>query len=189
MKKETMNEPKIEMLPTSSLTDYANNSRTHSPEQVGQVAASITEFGFTNPVLIDANGGIIAGHGRVMAAKSLGLESVPCLRLGHLSDTQKKAYIIADNQLALNAGWDENLLKLELQYLQELDFDLSKLGFAELELDAGIKKDKLQNVDLSAPVMSWVLVGVPLVHFGKIQPMVDAISIIPETIVQTTCTD
>jgi len=130
MKKETMNEPKIEMLPTSSLTDYANNSRTHSPEQVGQVAASITEFGFTNPVLIDANGGIIAGHGRVMAAKSLGLESVPCLRLGHLSDTQKKAYIIADNKLAENSGWNMDMLRLELGELREIGFDLDLLGFA-----------------------------------------------------------
>jgi len=180
---------KITMMPVADLVPYANNARTHSEAQIDKLCASIAEFGFVNPVLVDGQGVIIAGHGRVMAAKKSGLTAVPTLLVDHLTEAQKKAYIIADNQLALDAGWDENLLKLELQYLQELDFDLSKLGFAELELDAGIKKDKLQNVDLSAPVMSWVLVGVPLVHFGKIQPMVDAISIIPETIVQTTCTD
>lgn len=94
----------IETLSTAALTPYARNARTHSPEQVRQIAASITEFGFTNPVLIDGEGGIIAGHGRVMAAQSLGLQQVPCLRLAHLTEAQKRAYILADNQLALNAG-------------------------------------------------------------------------------------
>jgi DNA modification methylase len=126
---------KIEQLPTADLIPYARNTRTHSPEQVAQIAGSIREFGFTNPVLIDAENGIIAGHGRVMAAQKLGLAKVPCIRLGHLTDTQKRAYIIADNKLALNAGWDEEMLALELGELGDLDFDLSLIGFDESELN------------------------------------------------------
>jgi len=98
--------PTIEHLAIDALIPYARNSRTHSAEQVAQVAASIREFGFTNPVLIDGEGGIIAGHGRVMAARQLGLAEVPCIRLAHLSEAQRRAYVIADNKLALNAGWD-----------------------------------------------------------------------------------
>ena len=94
----------IEQLKVGDLIPYVNNSRTHSDEQVTQVASSIKEFGFTNPILIDDDGGIIAGHGRLMAAKKLGLVEVPCIRLGHLSEAQRKAYVIADNQLALNSG-------------------------------------------------------------------------------------
>ena len=120
---------KIESLPIERLIPYARNSRTHSDAQIAQVAASIREFGFTNPVLIDAEDGIIAGHGRVMAARKLRLEKVPCIRLAHLSDTQKRAYVIADNKLALNAGWDEEMLGLELAELREVDFDLDLTGF------------------------------------------------------------
>ena len=127
---------KIESLPLDRLIPYARNSRTHSDAQVAQVAASIREFGFTNPVLIDAEDGIIAGHGRVMAARKLGLDKVPCIRLAHLSETQKRAYIIADNKLALNAGWDEEMLALELGELAELDFDMDLIGFGEDELAA-----------------------------------------------------
>jgi hypothetical protein len=125
---------KIEQLPTADLIPYARNTRTHSPEQVAQIAGSIREFGFTNPILIDGENGIIAGHGRVMAASKLGLAKVPCIRLAHLTDTQKRAYIIADNKLALNAGWDEEMLGLELADLREMDFDLSLIGFDEAEL-------------------------------------------------------
>ena len=124
----------IETVAVERLIPYARNSRTHSPEQVAQIAASIREFGFTNPVLIDADGGIIAGHGRVMGARQLGMTELPCLRLGHLSETQKRAYIIADNKLALNAGWDEEILGLELSELRDADFDLGLLGFDEEEL-------------------------------------------------------
>ena len=113
----------------SALIPYANNSRTHSDEQVNQVASSIKEFGFTNPVLIDDQGGIIAGHGRVMAAKKLNLDVVPCIELVGLTEAQKKAYIIADNQLALNSGWDLDLLKLEIEGLEEMDFNIDLLGF------------------------------------------------------------
>ena len=120
---------KIETLPTDKLIPYARNTRTHSEAQVAQIAGSIREFGFTNPILIDAENGIIAGHGRVMAAQKLGLDKVPCIRLGHLTETQRRAYIIADNKLALNAGWDEEMLGIELAALREDDFDLNLLGF------------------------------------------------------------
>jgi len=116
------------------LIPYCNNSRTHSDEQVLQIASSIKEFGFTNPVLIDDQGGIIAGHGRIMAAQKLKMEEVPTITLSDLSEAQKKAYIIADNKLALNSGWDDELLKIELEQLKELDFDLGLIGFDEIEL-------------------------------------------------------
>ncbi len=125
----------IETLPTASLIPYARNARTHSESAVAQIAGSIREFGFTNPVLIDAENGIIAGHGRVLAAQALALPDVPCIRLAHLTETQRRAYIIADNKLALNAGWDEALLGLELADLREADFDLSALGFDGEEIE------------------------------------------------------
>jgi ParB family transcriptional regulator, chromosome partitioning protein len=124
----------IETLPLDALIPYARNSRTHSPEQVAQIAASIREFGFTNPVLIDADGGIIAGHGRVMGARQLGLSEAPCIRLSHLTEAQKRAYVIADNKIALNAGWDTDMLRIELEDLQSADFDLDVLGFNADEL-------------------------------------------------------
>ena len=125
----------IEHVSIDNLIPYARNTRTHSDEQVAQIAASITEFGFTNPVLIDGDGGIIAGHGRVMAAKSLQLAEVPCVRLGHLTEVQRRAYIIADNKLALNAGWDEDLLRSELAELKDLSFDLGLIGFDSKDLE------------------------------------------------------
>lgn len=115
--------------PVADLIPYVNNARTHSDEQVAQVAASIKEFGFTNPILIDEDSSIIAGHGRLLAARQLGLTEVPTITLDNLTEAQKKAYIIADNQLAANAGWDLELLKLEVENLQELDFDIDLLGF------------------------------------------------------------
>ena len=114
---------------TSDLIPYVNNSRTHSDDQINQVARSIKEFGFTNPVLIDQEGGIIAGHGRVMAAKKLGIDLIPCIELVGLTAAQKKAYVIADNQLALDAGWDLDTLKIEIESLDELEFNLDLLGF------------------------------------------------------------
>ena len=123
-------------LPIDDLVPYARNSRTHSEEQVEQIAASITEFGFTNPVLIDSDGGIIAGHGRVMAARKLGLLEVPCLELAHLTDAQKRAYVIADNKLATNADWDSHLLALEVRELMESGLDIDLLGFNADELRA-----------------------------------------------------
>jgi ParB-like chromosome segregation protein Spo0J len=126
----------IEYRPLAGLIPYARNSRTHSDGQVAQIAASIKEFGFTNPVLVDADGGLIAGHGRVLAARKLGLADVPCIALGYLTAAQRKAYVIADNRLALNAGWDEAMLKLELGDLQGDGFDLELLGFTGDELQA-----------------------------------------------------
>lgn len=120
----------------NDLIPYVNNTRTHSEEQVNQIASSIKEFGFTNPILIDEQGGIIAGHGRIMGAKKLNIKEVPTICLDNLTETQKKAYIIADNKIALNAGWDEDLLQLELISLDEMGFDYSNLGFDfDLEID------------------------------------------------------
>lgn len=121
--------------PIEGLIPFARNSRTHSDEQVAQIAGSIREFGFTNPVLIDPDGGIIAGHGRVLASRVLGLYDVPTIELGHLSATLRRAYVIADNKLALNAGWDADMLAVELDELRDLDFDLSLLGFEPQELN------------------------------------------------------
>ena len=118
-----------------SLIPYANNARTHSPEQVSQVAASIREFGFTNPLLIDEENTVIAGHGRLLAAQKLGLNEVPAIIVTDLTEAKKKALIIADNKLALNAGWDEDMLKIEMELLQELDFDLDVLGFDANEIN------------------------------------------------------
>jgi len=126
---------KIESIAIDRLIPYARNSRTHGDEQVAQVAASIREFGFTNPVLIDGEGGIIAGHGRVMAARKLGIDKVPCIRLAHLNEAQKRAYVIADNKLALNAGWDEKMLALEFADLTAAGFDLALTGFMGDEID------------------------------------------------------
>jgi DNA modification methylase len=119
-----------------SLIPYVKNSRTHSDQQVAQIAASIKEFGFTNPVLLDENGGIVAGHGRVMAARKLKLDEVPTITLGWLTDTQRRAYVIADNKLALNAGWDDEMLRLELGELGDLGFDLDLTGFSADEIAA-----------------------------------------------------
>ena len=119
----------------SELIPYANNSRTHSENQVSQVAGSIKEFGFTNPVLIDDKGGIIAGHGRVLAAKKLNMLEVPCIELSNLTAAQRKAYVIADNQLALNAGWDLDMLRVEVEDLQSMEFNVDLLGFDDDFLD------------------------------------------------------
>jgi len=118
----------------ADLIPYASNSRTHSDEQVAQIAASIKEFGFNNPILTDGDKGIIAGHGRILAARKLGLDTVPVIELSHLTDNQRKAYIIADNKLALNADWDMELLSLEMGDLRDEGFDLSLIGFDEDEL-------------------------------------------------------
>ena len=124
----------IEIWPTDRLVPYAKNARTHSPEQVAQIAASIVEFGFVNPILVDSTGGIIAGHGRLLAARKLGLAEVPVVVLGHLSEIQRRAYIIADNQLALNAGWNDELLRGALESLDADGFNLSLVGFSDDEL-------------------------------------------------------
>lgn len=120
---------KIIQKQVAELIPYVNNSRKHSDKQVAQIAASIKEFGWTNPILVDGDNGIIAGHGRLMAARKLGMTEVPTIELSDLTESQKKAYVIADNNLALNADWDEALLKIELENLKDLSFDLDILAF------------------------------------------------------------
>jgi len=120
---------KIEYVATDDLIPYINNSRTHSESQIKQIAASIREFGFTNPILIDEDGSVIAGHGRLVAAELLSLDEVPTITLEGLTEAQRKAYVIADNKLALNSGWDDELLKIEIETLKNLDFDTDLLGW------------------------------------------------------------
>ncbi|KRN88720.1 site-specific DNA-methyltransferase [Ligilactobacillus ceti] len=130
MNKET----KYYIADIDELIPYVNNARTHNEQQVNQIAASIKEFGFLNPVLVTSDNTILAGHGRILAARKLGLKKIPCIKEEHLSEAQKKAYIIADNKLALNAGWDNELLNVELSELEGMDFDIDLLGFSGEEL-------------------------------------------------------
>jgi DNA modification methylase len=142
---------KIEQIPTDKLIPYARNAKKHDAAQVSKLAGSIREFGFNNPVLIDKDNGIIAGHGRVMAAQKLELKEVPCIRLGHLTDTQRKAYILADNRLAeVGGGWDEEILKLELSDLGDLDFDLDSIGFGSEDLADLDMEDEPETSDADA---------------------------------------
>lgn len=127
--------PVYKTVPVAELIPYARNSRTHSPQQVDKIAASIREFGFLNPIIVDGKNGIVAGHGRVMAAQKLGLASLPVIEAAHLTEAQKRAYVIADNRLALDAGWDNDMLKIELQDLDAEGFDLSLTGFNVDEID------------------------------------------------------
>ena len=150
-----MTDLSIEYKNVYDLIPYVNNSRTHSDEQVTQVAASIKEFGFTNPILIDENNGIIAGHGRLMAAKKLKLEQVPTITLEGLTDAQRKAYVIADNKLALNAEWDFDLLKVEIESLQEDDFKLDLLGFDIDELSEILGFDDIAEEDEEEPEQDY----------------------------------
>src|SRR5450631_1614000 len=136
----------VEYRPLDGLIPYVRNARTHSAEQIAQIAASIREFGFTNPILVDGENGIIAGHGRLLAARKLGTSEVPVIELAGMTEAQKRAYIIADNKLALNAGWDTGILKLELAEISELGEDLSITGFSEDEI-ARLMGDKLGLTD------------------------------------------
>lgn len=158
----------IEYRPTGSLIPFVNNARTHSDEQIAQIAASIREFGFNNPILVDGERGIIAGHGRLQGARKLGMDTVPVIELAHLTPTQKRAYILADNRLAENAGWDKELLALELADLKLSEFDLDLLGFTDDELDellngenAGLTDDdavpEVNEVAISKPGDVWVM--------------------------------
>ena len=154
---------KYENVNINKLKPYENNARTHSEEQINKIVRSIDAFGFINPVLIDGEFGIIAGHGRVMAAKKMGMNEVPCLFVEDLTEAQKRAYIIADNKLALDAGWDETILKIELAELQEMDFDITLTGFEmeDIELDdysSGVEED---DYDVEPPAE-------PKAKFGQI---------------------
>ena len=124
----------MKMVSTDKLIPYVNNARTHSQEQVNKLRGSLREFGFINPVIIDADYNVIAGHGRLMAAKEEGIEEVPCVLVDYLTEAQKKAYILADNRYAQDAGWDEELLRLEIESLEGMDFDVSLTGFNEDEI-------------------------------------------------------
>ena len=135
-----MKAEKIEQIKVDDLIPYVRNARTHSTEQIAQIAGSIKEFGFNNPILIDKDNGVIAGHGRLAAARKLKLESVPCVRLEHLTDAQRKAYILADNRIALNSDWETDLLATELEELKDLGVDLECLGFNSDEIDALLNK-------------------------------------------------
>lgn len=141
--------PVIVSRKVEDLIPYARNSRTHSDAQVAQIAASVREFGWTNPVLVDGENGIIAGHGRILAARKLGMEEVPCIELAGLTDTQRRAYIIADNKLALNGGWDDELLAIELGELNAAEFDMALIGFDAGELSAAMGLD--EELDGEAP--------------------------------------
>lgn len=150
---------------TKDLLPYARNSRTHSTEQIAQIAASIQEFGFTNPVLVDENNGIVAGHGRVLAAQSLGMEEVPTINIGWMSEAQRRAYVIADNQLALNAGWDESILAEEVAWLNDQNFSTDLLGFDPEFLEDLLADDEPVSVGLTdddaAPTVRADAVSVP----------------------------
>ena len=145
----------MQLVPVSKLVPYVNNARTHSPEQVMKLRSSLREFGFINPIIIDRDYGIIAGHGRILAAKEEGITEVPCVFVDYLTEAQKKAYILADNRMAMDAGWDEELLRVEIEALQGEAFDVSLTGFDEMELgdlfkdgsDSGAEDD---DYDLSA---------------------------------------
>ena len=132
---------KLERWPIERLVPYEKNARTHSAEQVAQIAASIQEFGFTNPILVASNDGILAGHGRLAAAKDLGLKDVPVVVLDHLTPTQRRAYVLADNKLALNAGWDVDMLTSEMEQLQTVEFNLDLLGWSADELSGLLAPD------------------------------------------------
>lgn len=151
---------RIEQIPVADLIPYARNARTHSEEQVGQIAGSIQEFGFNVPVLIDGQNSIIAGHGRVLAAQRLKLDTVPCIRLTHLTDAQRRAYILADNRIALNSGWDEAMLQVELEELHADEVDLGLLGFEpdELATMIGLGDDEPELPDMPETTSHTVVV-------------------------------
>ncbi len=151
----------MQLVPITKLVPYVNNARTHSPEQINKLRSSLREFGFINPVIIDRDFGVIAGHGRILAAKEEGIAEVPCVFADHLTEAQKKAYILADNRMAMDAGWDEELLRVEIEALQAEAFDLSLTGFDEKELsdlfkdDADVKEDDFDvDAELENPTFS-----------------------------------
>ena len=151
----------MQLVPITKLVPYVNNARTHSPEQINKLRSSLREFGFINPVIIDRDFGVIAGHGRILAAKEEGIAEVPCVFADHLTQAQKKAYILADNRMAMDAGWDEELLRVEIEALQAEAFDLSLTGFDEKELsdlfkdDADVQEDDFDvDAELEKPTFS-----------------------------------
>jgi ParB-like chromosome segregation protein Spo0J len=171
---------KIRKVKVDELLPYARNSRTHSDAQVAQIAASITEFGWTNPILADGDKGIIAGHGRLLAARKLGMDTVPVIELSHLTKAQKQAYIIADNKLALNAGWDNDLLKIEIEDLKYqyfnidvLGFDLSELNFTEVNYSVLDDEDVSKQLsDMSDGVRKAIQIEFEPEHYEEAYKLV-----------------
>lgn len=161
----------ITLQPVEALIPYARNSRTHSDEQVAQIAASIREFGFTNPVLVDDEGGIVAGHGRVMAARQIGMTAVPTINVGWLSEQQRRAYVIADNQLAMNAGWDESVLAQEVAWLQDHQFNTDLLGFNADFLDGLLAEEAATDVGLTDQDDAPSLQAEPVTRLGDVWVM------------------
>ena len=142
--------PQYKTVPTDSLIPYVRNARTHSPQQVDKIAASIREFGFLSPIITDGQNGILAGHGRVMAAQKLGLDTLPTIDAAHLTEAQRRAYVLADNRTALDAGWDNDLLKIELQDLGDAGFDLTLTGFDLGELNSIFLEPSMETPDSSS---------------------------------------
>lgn len=175
----------MQLVPIGKLVPYANNARTHSPEQVTKLRSSLREFGFINPVIIDRDYGIIAGHGRVLAAKAEGIADVPCVFVDHLTEGQKKAYILADNRYAMDAGWDEEMLRIELEALQGMDFNLDLTGFDEAEIadlvsvDNGEAKEDDFDVDAELKKACISKAG-DIWHLGK-HRVICGDSTLPET--------
>lgn len=171
---------KIEQRKVESLIPYINNSRKHSDEQVAQIAASIKEFGWTNPILVDGDNGIIAGHGRLMAARKLEMDKVPVIELAHLTENQRKALIIADNKLGLNSSWDEQLLMLEIENLREADFNIDILGFdpseiKSAEVDYSLLDDEKidsQLADMEKGVRKAIQIEFELEHYDEATELV-----------------
>ena len=167
-----MKQMEIEYRNIEELIPYVNNTRTHSDDQVSQICSSIKEFGFTNPILVDENDGIIAGHGRIVAAKKLNMQKVPTITLAGLTEAQKKAYIIADNKLALNAGWNEELLKIEFESLMDMGYDLEFTGFSEdeiadFDLGLSVEVDDEKQDEVPEVVEQPVIRGGDLIELGK----------------------
>lgn len=172
---------KIDYISASDLVPYENNSRTHSPRQVEQIKRSMTEFGFTNPILIDERNGIIAGHGRLQAAQELEYKLVPTITLEGLTEAQRKAYVIADNKLALNAAWDDDLLKTEIDFLLDSDFDIDILGWESLpdfesEVDYSILDDEdlsSEISDMTGGVKKAIMIEFEAEHYAEAKELVD----------------
>ncbi len=188
----------MERVPVDRLIPYINNARTHSPEQIKKLRASLREFGFVNPVIIDRDYNVIAGHGRIMAAKEEGITEVPCVYADHLTEAQKKAYILADNRMALDAGWDEEMLRVEIEALQEMDYDPLLTGFDEKELAALFKTDGEEDdfdveAELNKPAFSlpgdiWHLGRHTVICGDSTDPATFA-ALLGDTKVNLVCTD
>ena len=190
----------MQLVPLEKLVPYANNARTHSAEQINKLRSSLREFGFINPVIIDRDYGVIAGHGRILAAKEEGIREIPCVFADHLTEAQKKAYIIADNRMAMDAGWDEELLRVEIEALQAEAFDLSLTGFDEKELsdlfkdDADVREDDFDvEAELEKPCVAkggdvWLLGRHRVICGDSTKPETYAL-LLGDTKVNLVCTD